>query len=872
MLWLAWKTIRARKGGFLGAFIAVFCAATLITACGVLMESGVRAGVPTERYAAAAVVVAGKQSVRAEGGDVLEVEPVSEQPLVPEAVLAKVAAVPGVRQAVGAVSFPANVVGEQGPLTGPGGYPSLGHGWGSAVLAPMRLQAGAAPTGPSDVVLDLDLANRAGVTVGGSVRIAAGGKPAPYRVSGIATTAEGAGFHRQSALFFSDATARELSRHPGSFDAIGVLVQPGVDVGSLGLVGRVRKRLGGDDTGFVQRLETALQGTDSTVLTGADRSSAEFMDVNQTKTRLLAISGSFGGIAALIAIFVVAATLGLSIQQRYREFALMKAIAATPRQIRAMVAGEVLLLSVSAGLLGGVAGIGVAFELRDAFAWAKVIPADFDLALSPLPSLVAVLVTAGTARLSAAVVARRPSRIRPMAALGEAAVAPRGLGPIRVVAGVVLVIGGLVAAAVPLFLAGTAESTALTGISALAQVVGLALLGPKVVDTGVALLAGPLRMLSRIGGYLAVANTAANSRRIAAAVTPLMLAIGFALTFFFTQTTLAAASQRQADRAMTADFVVSGQFGGVPAGFTTDSRQVSGVAEITPVVRSQAILEFTGPSPRVQTVGAIGADPATATRTLDPKVAEGSFGALTGQTVALSAGEAAFLGVHVGDTVKLYLGDGTPVSLRLVATYTNNLGLGDVFLPHELAIAHTTDRADSQILVKAAPGADSDAVRAALAGVAQRYPGVVVQDRAAFTAGAQGQQETAFLVNLIALGVIMLYIAIAVTNTLVMTTAERIREFALLRLVGSTRRQVSRMMRYEVFIMLAIAIVVGSLIPIVPLALLSLALSGVPLPSGPPLVYLAVIGGAVALAYLAVALPTRSALNARPADAISVRS
>jgi putative ABC transport system permease protein len=80
MLTMAWQTIRSRLGGFAGAFVAILCGTALVAACGVLMESGLRAGVPTERYAAADVVVGGARTVRPPGADALSFEQVGEQP------------------------------------------------------------------------------------------------------------------------------------------------------------------------------------------------------------------------------------------------------------------------------------------------------------------------------------------------------------------------------------------------------------------------------------------------------------------------------------------------------------------------------------------------------------------------------------------------------------------------------------------------------------------------------------------------------------------------------------------------------------------------------------------------------------------------
>jgi ABC-type antimicrobial peptide transport system permease subunit len=59
-------------------------------------------------------------------------------------------------------------------------------------------------------------------------------------------------------------------------------------------------------------------------------------------------------------------------------------------------------------------------------------------------------------------------------------------------------------------------------------------------------------------------------------------------------------------------------------------------------------------------------------------------------------------------------------------------------------------------------------------------------------------------------GVIVGYTAVAVANTLVMTTTERQREFALLQLIGATSRQVLRMMRWEAALIAVLGITVGT--------------------------------------------------------------
>ncbi|NBH10561.1 FtsX-like permease family protein, partial [Amycolatopsis sp. SID8362] len=229
------------------------------------------------------------------------------------------------------------------------------------------------PAVPGEVVLDAALARDAGVGVGEQVRIATRSTPAEFRVSGIVDA-----LSRQSALFFTPDQAVALAGRPGQAHAIGVLADPGVAPETL-----------------AERVRAAAPGTE--VTTGVERSGIECLDVSQTRTLLLAIAGSFGGFALLVAVFVVASTLALTVNQRRREFALLRAVAATPRQIRKLIGTETTLIALVAGVLGSALGLAVASGLRDAFAAIGVVPADFGLAISPIPLVAALLLGLGAA-------------------------------------------------------------------------------------------------------------------------------------------------------------------------------------------------------------------------------------------------------------------------------------------------------------------------------------------------------------------------------------------------------------------------------------------------------------------------------------------
>ena len=102
MLRLSVLTARGRLATFAGALVALFAAAVLSMAWGMQLDSILRTHAPVERYAGAAAVVTGQQMAGA-GHDV----PLGERARVSSALVARLAAVPGVRAAIGDVSVPA---------------------------------------------------------------------------------------------------------------------------------------------------------------------------------------------------------------------------------------------------------------------------------------------------------------------------------------------------------------------------------------------------------------------------------------------------------------------------------------------------------------------------------------------------------------------------------------------------------------------------------------------------------------------------------------------------------------------------------------------------------------------------------------------
>lgn len=824
MFSLAWQTIRGRRAGFVAAFIAVFFGSVLITACGVLLDSGLRAGIPPQRYTSAPVVVTAAQSPS--GPHDLDAR-FSERVPLPETRVGQVARVPGVRAAVGDVSVTSGLRTPETTL------PLTVHGWSSAQLGPVALADGRSPRLPGEVVLDGGL----GVRTGDLVDIETGAVADRYRVVGTTAPATGAG-----TAFLTDAQAKQLSGRPDQVDAIAVLASPGITADEL-----------------AKHIAQALPGVVTSV--GKDRAEAEFLDFGAARSSLLLLAASFGGAMLMIVLAVVASTLGLTIQQRRREFALLRAIAATPRQIYRLITAEAVLVACAAAILGALPGIGLSLLLRRGLVRFGVVPPGFEFAIGPLPALAAVAGCVLTAALAGLIAARRAARISPVAALGEAAVEPGRLGRIRMITGWLLIPLGLAGGLVLPMVAGGSGAIGGAAGSALVLVIAVALLGPRLL-TGTAEVLGRLGLGRTVSGFLARANTSAGSRRLATAATPLIMGVALASVQIFMTTTTTGAAGRQAETGVLAEHVLVAQNGIAPA-VTDTLRRIPGVTA-TPVARTNVLVDYEEMGdPTTVSFPAQGITADGHSKVLDLGVVDGDLNGLTANTVAVSQVAAGTFRVGVGGTLPLHLGDGTAYTARVIAIYRNGLGFGDLTLPNDQVVAHTTSRLNDEILVS---GADLGTLRTTLA----PHPEVRIADRTTYTAGRDtalaGPSNVNLLLNLVVLG----FIAIAVVNILVLATAARVREFALLRLVGAKPRQVRSMMRGEAGIVVVASVVLGSLAALPPLIGISLSLTSTALPIVPPLLYLAIVAVAVVLGWASIAVPTRSAMRPTPVDALSI--
>jgi putative ABC transport system permease protein len=395
--------------------------------------------------------------------------------------------------------------------------------------------------------------------------------------------------------------------------------------------------------------------------------------------------------------------------------------------------------------------------------------------------------------------------------------------------------------------------------------IGLALVAPGVTRVMTAVLRWPVRAVSGTAGYLATLNARTRTVRMAAVVTPIMLATGIATANIYLQTTQVAVANDAYAENLRADLVLSSASGGVSPSLVDEVRRVPGVAAASEFASSTGYVAKPYDDSQsedgwmIQGVSADGAAETTAVR-----LTEGRLADLRGSTVVLPAAHARTLRRGVGDTITMRMGDGAAVDVRIVGLYPGREGFETLLMPADLVAEHTTSGLASQVMVRAAPGTSTDALAAALA---KAVPGTAVADRDVLTAAYAKDQEIGAWINYLMAGMIVAYTAISVVNSQVMATAARRREFGLQRLTGSTRGQVLRMMLVEAGLVSVIGIVLGTIVSTTTLVPFTLVTDGSLLPHGPAWLYFGVIGTAAALTVVSTLLTTWVALRPRPAEA-----
>jgi putative ABC transport system permease protein len=251
--------------------------------------------------------------------------------------------------------------------------------------------------------------------------------------------------------------------------------------------------------------------------------------------------------------------------------------------------------------------------------------------------------------------------------------------------------------------------------------------------------------------------------------------------------------------------------------------------------------------------------------------------------VVIDAKTAERTGYRIGDTLRLSV-DGPVLTPRIAGVFTTddgNVAAGGSLALFDTATAQRlfgkTGTYD-QIAVKAKPGVTQSALKAQLdkalpAGLVETTTGKqLADDQAEMIASSMSGLKQGLLVFA---GIALFVGTFIIANTFTMLVAQRTKELALLRAVGASRRQVTRSVLIEAFVVGVVAAVTGLVAGIgIGAGLRSLMGSlGETVPDGPLVVTPGTIAAALAVGVLvtmlAAWLPGRRAAKIPPVAAMS---
>jgi putative ABC transport system permease protein len=769
-----------------------------------------------------------------------------------EETLARVRATSGVAEAAGSIFTPATFLRTSGSRLTTGGAPAF-----VASLTPPRFNSfravkGRFPATADELAIDEATAERANLKLGEQMVVAGSAPAKRYTIVGITQFGGGQSFGGAGAAILTLAEAQRVVGSPGRFDQIDVAAAAGVTPAQLR-----------------DRIRAVLPSTVE-VRTGTEQANKETSDLESNLSFLRTFLLVFAYVSLVVGAFIIFNTFSITVAQRTREFGLLRTLGGSRAQIMRSVVYEGLMLGVVGAVLGLLGGIALAPALDALF---KAFGADLPnngTVVETRTIVVSLVVGISVTVLAGLAPAIRATRVPPLAAMREGVEIPSP----RLGRGGVLA-RGLLGAVIVLGLGGLAGSSTVYVILAVVlavYVVGLLLRvrrggapPPYRITRGMARGIGALVRWRGITGQLAEENSIRQPGRTL--TTAAALTVGLALVTLVA--VLAAGTKATIDRAVSRSFAgdlivensQSGNEAAIPALLAPALRRVPGVATVTPIAFTQGRLRGSSSNVSVTAI-----EPETFSSVYRVEWKQGSDATLraldsTGTILAKAYAESQNL--KVGQTISVLTPIDRHVSLTIRGIASDNARLfGNLTISLALARSAFGQRDDAVDFVAYAKGAGNAQVQPAVNHLLAAYfPQARSRTAAQFKADQANQINTLLALIYVLLALSVIVSLFGIVNTLILSIYERTRELGMMRAIGTSRRQVRQMIRYESVITALIGGVFGLVIGVVGAILITtFTLSGSGYVQSIPVGTLVILLIVAALAgLLAAQLPARRA-------------
>ena len=722
-----------------------------------------------------------------------------------DGLLEQVAELPDVADAIGGVAGEAQLIDDEGDAIVFGGAPNLGFSVDPTKpdFNTLTLEQGAWPKA-DEVVVDVATASKKDLGVGQEIGVQAEGAVRKLHISGLVKFGSVDTIGGATLAGFDLATAQKLFEKEGQLDQIRVAGKQGVAPAKL-----------------VAEIEAILPPT-TQVRSGEAQAQEDAEDTNEFISFLQNFLLAFGGIALFVGSFVIANSLSITIAQRMREFATLRTLGASRRQVLTSIVVESLVVGVIASVIGLFLGLGLAtllFKLFDAVGF--TLP-NSGLVFQTRTIVVSLLVGVLVTLLASLRPALRATRVPPIAAVREGATLPEGrFARFRTLGSAFLTAIGFAALLWGLFGPDldTTQILLFMGIGTLLVFFGVSLLSARFVRPLAGLLGWPATRIGGAAGTLARDNARRNPQRTASTAAALMIGLALVTLVATLAAGITQSFRGSVNDIFKGDYAITAQnnYSPIPIDAAEAAARAPGVLGSGSVRTGDALIfgdaEF-----------ATAVDPGTRdVLNLDWK--EGS-----NEVFATLGEDGAF--VDDGFAEKHDLSLGSPVDVTFVSGATRTFRIAGIFDPPSggSPFGSVTISAAAWDAENPAPknlysflrtaGGESDDNRAALARALDAFPNAKVQTRGEFVDNQISGLTSVLNILYVLLALSVLVSLFGIVNTLVLSVFERTREIGMLRAIGMTRRQVRRMIRHESVITSLIGAAIGIVLGIVLAALL----------------------------------------------------
>jgi putative ABC transport system permease protein len=706
-----------------------------------------------------------------------------------------------------------------------------------------RLQQRATEPG---VFLGRPLASQLNVKEGGTVNVSS---PAGEMQVKVLVILEGESARLNQGKFAGAVlpVAQSLLGKLGKLDAVFVISDPGTDIDEL----RLALANATNGTAAVQSLD---QRAEQASLTTRNIQSSMLMGV---------------GMALVVGAFLIFNTMNMAASERRRELATLRALGGRRRPLLFYFLLEAAVLGLVGSLAGSLLGVFIARELVDSIPAFLVTSVGVELGFHlPGYALPAAVISGVFASVIAAYLpARRAMRVAPVESMRPEGVlesidAAEGIAVVPTIVGIAMLVGGTL--------------LSLWGPSNLSFVwVGMVLLGVMVASYG---FTGPMTKVTsavatRLGaaGRLAAAGVERAPRRAWATSAAVVVATAMVVAQSGLQNNLTHSLESVVGSLRKVDFFVSAtsgtSFGDVnlPGDWADEIEAVPGVADVG--INTFFFINYRNQKVLLQ--GIEGAGMGEAAPALAGATTETIARLDDGSGAVLSTRFSDLYGVDKGETLELATPTG-PKQIEVIhvaPAFTWERGMITIAYKRLTEWFGHTGVSDYGVQLEA--GADPRAVRAALTKFAASTGRPVFvfsgQDQLAAVFEAANQISRLFQsMTWVVVGAAML----AIFNALLISVVERRRELGIMRALGTSRRQMRRMVGLEAGGLGLVGGVAGALVGFL---LHRTAISAIAEPSGYPLAYSFVpTPAALAIAIGIVIAVLASFIPARRAGAVNI--